>query len=265
MLLGCWWVQDHREAFSLSSTVRTPAGGTSSASPAGRSAPGCEVERTPASDRPPLESSSVTVSRQHTDSGQLERSILQIKVSRMSSSHVSSKPITLAWSPEPDKPKVCSDLRELKTSQKTVNLESKQDLQLRLLSVCFSATLNGCQVWRASSRRDGVTRPQIRTDPNKVSGSQRGAAGASGLAVDIHAVPLLSVLQGKLHASVQVLQAGNAGEVNGGQPQLLHARSPPLLPPHYKQMQSVGYTQLQYPQFCLFSSQLSDFSTLSHL
>lgn len=129
---------------------------------------------------------------------------------------------------------------------KNINVESNQSLQLWLVSICFSATLNWCQAWRASSRRDSVTRPQLRTDPNKVGGSQRSAAGASGLAVDVHAVPLLSVLQGKLHASVQVLQAGNAGEVNGGQPQLLHACSPPLLPPHYKQMQSVDYTQLQH-------------------
>lgn len=48
---------------SLSWTVHTPAGGISSASPAEPSAPGCEDEQTPASDRLPLESSGVTVSR----------------------------------------------------------------------------------------------------------------------------------------------------------------------------------------------------------
>lgn len=51
---------------ALSRTVHTPAGGISSASPAEPSAPGRAAERTPASGRPPLESSSVTVSRKVT-------------------------------------------------------------------------------------------------------------------------------------------------------------------------------------------------------
>lgn len=47
----------------LSWTVHISAGSTSSASPAERSVLGCAVEQMPASDRPRLESSSVTVSR----------------------------------------------------------------------------------------------------------------------------------------------------------------------------------------------------------
>lgn len=78
--------------------------------------------------------------------------------------------------------------------------------------------------WRVNS-------PWLYTDPNEVGSSHCSAAGASGLAVDVHAGSLLSVLQGELHASVQVLQAGNAGDVHGAQPQLLHPCSPPLLPP----------------------------------
>lgn len=186
-----------------------------------------------------------TTNRPFTDSEQLEGSILQIQVSHMSASHVQTHNRELGVQNQHNMKGVFRPCWA-ENQPKNINVESNQNLQLWLVSICFSATLNWCHVWRASSRCDSVTRPQLRTDPNKVGGSQRSAAGASGLAVDVHAVPLLSVLQGKLHASVQVLQAGNAGEVNGGQPQLLHACSPPLLPPHYKQMQSVDYTQLQH-------------------
>lgn len=77
--------------------------------------------------------------------------------------------------------------------------------------------------------RDTHTHTLFRTDPNEVGSSQCGASGAPGLAVNVHARPLLSVLQGKLHTSVQVLQTRDSGEVHGAQPQLFHPCSPPLL------------------------------------
>lgn len=69
----------------------------------------------------------------------------------------------------------------------------------------------------------------IDTDPDEVGGGHGGAAGAPRLAVHVHAAALLSVPQGELHPSAQVLQAGDAGEVRRAQPQLLHPRRPPLL------------------------------------
>lgn len=50
-------------ALLFSLTARTPAGGTSSASPSEQSAPGRVVELMPVSDRLPLESSNAAVSR----------------------------------------------------------------------------------------------------------------------------------------------------------------------------------------------------------
>ena len=67
------------------------------------------------------------------------------------------------------------------------------------------------------------------TDPYEIGSDQRGTATAPGLTVDVHTAALLSVAHDKLHASVQVLQAGYPRQVNGAQPELLHPCVPPLL------------------------------------
>lgn len=63
--------------------------------------------------------------------------------------------------------------------------------------------------------------------------------------MDVHTAALLAVLQGELHAAVQVLQAGDAGEVDGAQPQLLHSDSSPLLRPdvrlHFSRTDFLAY------------------------
>lgn len=72
------------------------------------------------------------------------------------------------------------------------------------------------------------------TDPDEVGSNQCGTAWASSFAMDIDTAALLSVLQSKLNTAMQILQTGDAGEVDGAQSQLLHSCSTPLLPPHIR-------------------------------